>query len=65
MIVNIYFKFKNKILIKFLKFKNQYNKFKITYMEDKNDDQQPGTPDSAEGREKEANAAKDPNFMPK
>lgn len=36
-------------------------------MEDqgKIDDQQPGTPDSAEGREKEANAAKDPNYMPK
>ena len=32
---------------------------------DDNNDNMPGTPDSGEGREKEANAAKDPNYMPK
>jgi hypothetical protein len=32
---------------------------------DDNNDKMPGTPDSGEGREKEANAAKDPNYMPK
>ena len=48
-----------------LKFK--INKIQNNIMEDqgKIDEQQPGTPDSAEGREKEANAAKDPNYMPK